>query len=330
VGKTLGIVVWDEDGDGWPDLFFADDGEANRLYRNRPGPASSGRRFVEGALEAGLAYAANGHARAGMGVDTADFENSGVEALAIGNFAREGMALYLPDSPGHYASIASERGLFAPSLSSLTFGVLFCDVDLDGYRDLVTTNGHIDPSGGADPGSSFKQRTLLFHNEPESAADSGAPASPRRRFREMGAEAGPGFQPQIVGRGLAAGDLDGDGDPDLLINVNDGRAMLLRNELTPRRHWLSVTPVGTKSNRDGFGTRIAVTAGGMRQQAWRRSGSSYCSQSDLPVLFGLGNHDRVDKVELTWPDGSVQVLRDVRTDQVLTVREDARTNRLPR
>jgi enediyne biosynthesis protein E4 len=321
MGKTLGIAVWDEDGDGWPDLFFADDGEPDRLFRNRAGPGPGGRRFVEGAIEAGLAYGANGHDRSGMGADTADFENNGVEALAVGNFAREGLALYLPDSPGHYTSAAAERGLFAPSLSSVTFGVLFCDVDMDGYRDLVTTNGHIDPSGGSDPGSSFKQRTLLFHNEPAPLPAAGASGPPRRWFREISAEAGPGLQPRIVGRGLAAGDLDGDGDPDLLITVNDGRAMLLRNDSTPRRHWLSIALIGTKGNRDGFGTRIAVTAGGMRQQAWRRSGSSYCSQSDLPVLFGLGDHDRAEKIELTWPDGSVQVLHDVKADQVLTVKQ---------
>src|SRR4029077_4305700 len=144
VGKTLGIAVWDEDGDGWPALLFTDDGERNRFYLNRSGPGPGGRHFEEQALEAGLAYGVTGKARAGMGVDTADFENNGVEAVAVGNFAREGTALYLPDAPAHYSDVAAERGLFAPSLSSVTFGVLFCDVDLDGYRDLVTTNGHIE------------------------------------------------------------------------------------------------------------------------------------------------------------------------------------------
>ena len=227
VGKSLGIAVWDADGDGWPDLLFTDDGERNRFYLNRPGSGPDGRHFEEQALEAGLAYGLSGKARAGMGVDTADFENNGAEAVAVGNFAREGTALYLPDAPGHYSDAAAERGVLAPSLASVTFGVLFCDVDLDGYRDLITTNGHIEPSDEADgSGITFRQRMLLFHNE----AAPGGPAPARRQFREMGAEAGPAFQQRIVGRGLAAGDLDGDGDPDLLINVNNGPAVLLRND----------------------------------------------------------------------------------------------------
>ena len=198
----------------------------------------------------------------------------------------------------------------------MTFGVLFCDVDLDGYRDLVTTNGHIEPSDEApDTGITFAQRTLLFHNEPAT----GTPE--RRQFREMGAEAGPGFQPRIVGRGLAAGDLDGDGDPDLLISVNNGPARLLRNDLAPHRHWLSLALIGTRCNRDALGTRVVVTAGGIRQQAWRRSGSSFCSQSDPHLLFGLGDHTRAEKVELTWADGTKQILQAVKADRVLTITE---------
>src|SRR5205823_4313693 len=132
----------------------------------------------ERALQMGLAYGASGKARAGMGVDLGDFENNGVQVLAVGNFAREGMALYLPDTPGHYTDAAAEQGLYAPSLASVTFGVLFCDVDLDGYRDLVTTNGHVEPSDEpAGAGITFAQRTLLFHNEP--APD--APGTTRRR-----------------------------------------------------------------------------------------------------------------------------------------------------
>jgi enediyne biosynthesis protein E4 len=315
VGKTLGICVWDADGDGWPDLFVANDGERNRFYLNRP--STHGRHFEEQAVEAGLAYGVTGIARAGMGVDTADFANNGVEAVAVGNFAREGTALFLPDVPGHYSDVAAQRGLFTPSLASVTFGVLFCDVDLDGYRDLITTNGHVDPGDQATgSGITFAQRALLFHNEPAP----GGSAS-QRTFREMGQEAGPAFQTPRVGRGLAAGDLDGDGDPDLLINVNNGRAVLLRNDLTPRRHWLSVALVGTRCNRDALGARVAVTAGGMRQQAWRRGGSSFCSQSDPHLLFGLGDHDHAEKLEIFWPDGAVQTLRVVKADQVIVVKQ---------
>jgi hypothetical protein len=315
VGKTLGIVVWDEDGDGWPDLLLANDGERNRFYLNRPGTGPGGRRFEERALEAGLAYGATGVARAGMGIDSGDYENSGTEAVAVGNFAREGMGFFRPASPGHYVDAAAQFGLFSPSLSFVTFGVLFCDADLDGYRDLIATNGHVEPGDeGTGSGITFLQRSLLFQNVP-------ADQPGRRQFREIGLQAGEPFERPVLGRGMAAGDLDGDGDPDLLVLVNDGPAMLLRNEQTTRRHWLAVLPVGTRSNRDAFGTRIVVTAGGVRQQAWRRSGSSYCSASHVPVLFGLGENDRIDQVELTWPDGKVQTLRDVKAGQILTVKE---------
>jgi hypothetical protein len=317
VGKTLGIAVWDEDGDGWPDLYFTNDGERNRFYTNRPGLGHGGRRFEERALETGLAYGITGRPRAGMGVDTADWENRGVEAIAVGNFSHEGTALFEKDAPGHYTDTAAERGLLAPSLPFVTFGVLFCDLDLDGYRDLIATNGHVDPRYKT-PGSDaeYAQRMLLFHNEPGDAN-----SAAHRRFREIGTEAGPAFARPLVGRGIAAADLDGDGDPDLLVAANGGPALLLRNELSPRRHWLAITPVGTRSSRDAFGTRIVVTTAGMRQQAWRRGGSSFASQSYGPVLFGLGDHDRVDSVELTWPDGRGQVLRDVKADQTLTVRQ---------
>ncbi len=318
-GKTLGIAVWDEDGDGWPDLLLANDGERNRFYRNRPGTAPGTRRFEERGLETGLAYGMTGHARAGMGVDTADIDNSGAEAVAIGNFAREGTALYVRDAPGHYSDLAGEMNVLAPSLASVTFGVLFCDVDLDGYRDLVTTNGHIEPSDETDTGIPFAQRPLLFQNAPAPAA--GNPG--RRSFREVGSQAGPGFQTRRVGRGLAAADLDGDGDPDLLINANGGPAALLRNDLAVRRRWLAILPVGTRCNRDAFGARLVVTAGDMRQQAWRRSGSSFCSQSDGPLLFGLGDHERAQKVEVIWPDGSRQTMGDVKADQLLTIRQSS-------
>jgi hypothetical protein len=316
-GKNLGIAVWDEAGDGWPDLFIANDGERNRFYRNRPGSGPGGHHFEEQALETGLAYGMSGEARAGMGVDTADFENSGVESVAVGNFAREGTALYTRDVPGHYSDAADERGLLTPSLGSVTFGVLFCDVDMDGYRDLVTTNGHVEPVDDPGAGITFAQRMLLFHNEPAA----GGRNAGRRQFREMGAETGAAFQRRIVGRGLAAGDLDGDGDPDLVISVNNGPAVLLRNDLSPRRHWLSFLLIGTRCNRDALGTRVVVTAGGMRQQAWRRGGSSIFSQSDPHLLFGLGDEKQAVTVTIAWPDGTVQTLQNVKADQVVTVRE---------
>jgi enediyne biosynthesis protein E4 len=306
LGKTLGIAVWDENGDGWPDLLFANDGERNLLYRNR-----GDGRFTECGLEAGVAFSPTGMARAGMGIDTADVENNGVESIIIGNLAREGLAFFHPQSSGQYADLAVERGLFEPSLPFVTFGAVFCDYDLDGRKDALLANGNTDRNVellGEE--ISFKQRMLLFHNE-------GA-----GHFREVGEQSGPGLQPRIVGRGIAWGDINNDGDPDFLVTSNNGAPLLLRNDGGNRNHWLWVRAVGTKSNRDGIGTKVVVTVGNTRQQGWIRSGSSFCSASDLKALFGLGSATQADTVTLTWPSGAVQTLRNVKANQVLTVREE--------
>ena len=305
IGKALGVVTWDANGDGWPDLFVTDDGERNLRYINhRDGT------FTEDAVEAGVAFDAAGRARAGMGTDTADDRNDGAEAIAVGNFSQEGFALFRPDSPGHYTDTAADAGLFEPSLPFLSFGVLFCDYDLDGRKDLIVANGHVQESSDyVGEGITFRQRPLLFHNE-----GSG-------HFREVADQSGPGLQTRLLGRGIAWGDIDGDGDPDFLIANNGGAPLLLRNDGGSRNHWLAIRAVGTKSNRDGIGTKVVVTTGGTRQQGWVRSGSSFCSASDLKALFGLGGAAQADKVTLTWPSGAVQTLSGVRANQVLTVRE---------
>ena len=322
IGKALGVVTWDANGDGWPDLFVADDGERNLLYLNRRDGT-----FAESAVEAGVAFNMSGRARAGMGTDTGDYENDGAEAIAVGNFSQEGFALFRPDARGHYTDVAAEAGLFEATLSFLSFGVLFCDYDLDGRKDLIVANGHVQDSAEyVGEGITFRQRPLVFHNEGGG------------HFREVGAQSGPGLQLRILGRGVATGDIEGDGRPDFLIANNGGAPLLLRNEgagggaaarrgAGPRarsgsgNHWLAVRAIGSKSNRDGIGAKVVVTAGNNRQQGWIRSGSSFCSASDLKALFGLGEAQQAEMVTVTWPSGAVQSLRDVRANEVLTVRE---------
>jgi hypothetical protein len=327
-GKALGVVVWDVDDDGWLDFAVANDTVPNWLYRNNRNGT-----FTEVGVEAGIAYANTGQARAGMGIDTADTVNDGREALMIGNNSLEGLGLFRPEpaeaspppsgspAPGgrasHFTDAAEDIGLFEPSMPFSTFGALATDVDLDGFVDLITANGHVNEQVARLGGTiRFEQRMQLFHNEPGDL-----PAS--RRFREIGDASGPGLATPRVGRGLATGDVDGDGDPDLLISANNGPAALLRNEGPPHGHWLAIRPRGVRSNRDGLGTRVTVQVGGRRQTGWVRSGSSYCSESEHVARFGLGEATRVESVRLRWPSGTEQTLNEVKADQLLVVTEPA-------
>src|SRR5205823_5246712 len=186
-----------------------------------------------------------------------------------------------------FTDAAESAGLFQPSVHYLTFGAMFCDVDLDGRKDIITANGHINEAiGRFGTGITYAERMQLFHNEGGG------------RFVEMGRRAGPPFQDAIVGRGLAVGDFDGDGNPDLLVTANNDRAALLRNEGGNRNHWLAIRPRGVKSNRDGLGTRVVLLAAGRKEIGWVRSGSSYCSDSEHVARFGLGQAPQADMVEL--------------------------------
>jgi enediyne biosynthesis protein E4 len=293
--KALGVTMLDVDADGWPDLFVANDTQPNKLYLNQRNGT-----FREGAVRAGVAFSTEGRSRAGMGVDAGDIDGSGQMSLAITNFDNEMVGLYRPQGPGLYEDVAVLAGIGEPSRNRLGFGCVFADLDLDGALDLVVANGHIDDVVRAARGSvGHAQPPLLFLNNGTGT------------FREAAAAVGPDFGRPRVGRGLAYGDFDRDGDVDLLMTTNNGPAVLFRNDQTAGHRSLRLTLVGTQSNRDAIGARVRVFHGGTTQSRLVKGGSSYLSQSELPVTFGLGGRDRVDRIVIDWPNGRTEELAGV-------------------
>jgi enediyne biosynthesis protein E4 len=295
--KSLGVTMIDSDIDGWPDLFVANDTQPNKLYRNlRNGT------FRDVAVEAGLAFSAEGKARAGMGADAGDFDNSGVPGLAVTNFDNEMIALYRPLGRGLFEDVAMKAGVGAPSRNSLGFGCAFADFDLDGDLDLVVANGHIDETVRNIRGKTgYAQPPHLFVNQG------------RGVFRDGAAEAGGDFAQPRVGRGLACADFDRDGDVDLLVTTNNGPAVLFRNDQSSGNRFVRFRLIGTVSNRDAIGATVRVFHGGTSQSRLVKSGGSYLSQSELPLTFGAGARDRLDRVVVSWPNGRTEEFKNVAT-----------------
>jgi hypothetical protein len=293
--KALGVALIDHDQDGWPDIFVANDTQPNKLYRNQ----RSGT-FKDVALEAGVALSEDGKARAGMGVDAADFDNSGRTGLVVTNFEGEMTGLYKAGEAGLYQDVATPAGVGSASRNRLGFGCLFADVDLDGQLDLIVANGHIDDTVRNIRGNvGHAQAPQLFLNQGGGT------------FRDVSSVVGGGFGEPRVGRGLAYGDFDRDGDVDLLITTNNGPAVLLRNDQVAGNRSLRFLLVGTKSNRNAIGATVRIFHGGTSQTRMVKSGSSYLSQSELPVTFGVGRRDRVDRVVVTWPSGRTEEFKNV-------------------
>jgi enediyne biosynthesis protein E4 len=304
--KSLGVAMFDYDQDGWQDLLVANDTQPNKLYKNlRNG------KFKEVAVEAGLAFSTDGKARAGMGVDTGDFENSGKPGVAITNFDNEMIGLYRSASAGTYDDIALPSGLGAASRSTLGFGCAFFDANLDGLLDLAVANGHIDETVRNIRGNvGYAQPPQLFLNQ-----GSG-------KFRDIAREVGGGFETPIVGRGLAYGDFDCDGDLDLLLTTNNGPAYLFRNDQTAGNRSIRFQLVGTKSNRDAIGATVKVFHATQFQSRVVRGGSSYLSQSELPVTFGTGKSEKVERVTIDWPSGAGEEYKDLATGRSYEIIEN--------
>ncbi len=306
--KSLGVALLDFDNDGWLDFFVANDTEPNKLYRNNHDGT-----FTDQGLTAGVAFSEAGTARAGMGVDAADYDGSGRQSIVIGNFTNESMALYHNDGSGLFTDEASKSGIGKMSAQSLTFACFFFDYDLDGLLDIFAANGHVsDDISVVQPNVKYAQPPHLFRNRG------------KKRFEEATAKLGRALQRAVVGRGAAYGDFDNDGDLDLLITANNGPARLLRNENANQNDLLRVRTIGTKSNHDGIGAKLRVkTSKGANLSGMVRTGSSYCSQSELPLTFGLGTPQEgmTLSLEITWPSGHKETVTDIKPNQSVTVQE---------
>ncbi len=259
-----------------------------------------------------MAFSEAGAARAGMGVDAADYDGSGRASLIIGNFSNEMLALYHNEGTGLFIDDAPATTIGQSSLLTLSFSCFFFDYDLDGLLDIFAANGHVaDDIASVQPKVKYAQPPHVFRN------------LGGRKFEEAARRLGPALQKPIVARGAAYADIDNDGDLDLLISVNNGPAMLLRNDGGNRNSWIRVRTIGGPSNRDGIGARVTVTPEGGGTVQWRlvHTGSSYLSQSELPLTFGLGSARKVAKVEVAWPSGHVDSAVGVAANQILTFQE---------
>jgi len=305
--KSLGIALLDYDGDGWPDLLLSNDTQPNKLYRNNGNGT-----FTEKAVLAGVAFSEDGVARAGMGVDAADYDRSGHPSLLITNFSNQMLSLYHNEGTGLFVDEAPQSDIGRASLLTLGFGCFFFDYDLDGWPDIFVANGHIDPD------IQHVQANVKYAMPPHLFRNLG-----KGNFEEVTKSLGAAFDTPRVARGAAYADVYNDGRLDILMATNGGPPALFRNEATgaAANRSLRVKLIGTKSNRDGIGATIRVTAEGGTETQMMRSGSSYLSASELVVTFGLGQQDKAERVEILWPSRQVDHLTNVAAGQTIVVTE---------
>ena len=311
--KSLGVTIVDLDMDGWPDVLLANDTQPNKLYHNLKNGT-----FQEEGVRSGIAYSEDGVARGARGVDSADYDDSGRPGIAIGNFTGQMIGLYHNEGNGLFVDEAPQSSVGRASLLSLAFGLFFFDYDLDGHPDLFVANGHIeDQIEKIQPRVKYRQVPHLFHN------------LGNRRFEDVATAAG--LDRPMVGRGAAYGDIENNGALDILLTTNGGPAVLYRNQYNGANHALKIrTQGGAKSNRDGIGTRVRLhTSTGWQWQVVK-TGSSYCSQSELPLTFGLGTAALADSIEVYWPSGTKETLTNVAAEQFITLKEgEGITARVP-
>jgi hypothetical protein len=314
MGKALGVVTCDLERDGWIDVIVANDTVQNFLFHNR-----GGGQFEEVGVESGIAFDRDGKARGAMGIDVAEYRDGKI-GIAIGNFANEMTGFYVNqgDSRLFFADKAIAEGIGPPSQLLLKFGVFFFDYDLDGRPDVLSANGHLEEDiSKVQASQTYAQRPQLFWN---------CGAQRRIAFVEVKSEhAGSDLFGPLVGRGAAYGDIDNDGDLDVLITANGGRPRLLRNDGGNSNHWLRVVLEGdgTRTNRSAIGAVVELKAGDRTQRQELIGGRSYLSQPELVLTFGLGDASEIDELTVSWPGGSKQSLAHVPADQVLKIRQQS-------
>jgi hypothetical protein len=306
--KTMGIAVLDYDNDGWPDLLFSNDTQPNKLYRNNGNGT-----FSEKGVIAGIAFSEDGVARAGMGVDAADYDHSGYPSVMITNFSNQMLSLYHNEGKGLFVDEAPQSAIGRATLLTLGFGCFFFDYDLDGWPDIFIANGHIDPE------IQRVQANVKYAMPPHLFRNLG-----KGKFEEVTNSMGAAFVTPRVGRGAAYADIYNHGRLDLLLSTNGGPAYLFRNEAqaaSTTNRSVRLKLVGTKSNRDGIGAVVRLSSGVDSQTQMLRSGSSYLSSSELILTFGLAQRDKADTIEIRWPSGQVDHLSNVAAGQTITATE---------
>ncbi len=304
--KSLGIAVADVNGDGWPDLVIANDTQPNKLYVNKANGT-----FSENGVSSGIAFSEDGVARAGMGVDAVDYDRSGRPSILIGNFSNQMMALYHNEGNTLFVDEAPRSEVGRKSLLTLGFSCFFFDYDNDGWPDIFVANGHIENEiEKIQKRVKYAQPSHLFRNQGKG------------QFTEVTGDVGTALGMARVARGAAYADIDNDGDLDLLISSNHSPAILLRNDGGTNKS-LRVKLAGSKSNRDGIGAVVSLTAGSDKQTQMLRSGSGYLSASELVLTFGLAQHTQADDIDIRWPSGQVDHLKNVAAGETIVVKEGA-------
>jgi len=320
LGKALGIVFTDLDGDHWVDALVANDTARNFAYLNQRNG-----KFREMGEKVGIAFGTSGTARSGMGIDIADFRNDGTFGVAIGNFAGESTAFFVTKKNSRqqisqnelsYTDEAGPCGIAEETFIHLTFGVVFWDYDLDGRMDLLLANGHVDATIDAvEGGQTYAQEPMLFWN------CHGLEAVNVDFVTTKPEHMGPDLFRPLVGRGLAIGDLDGDHDVDVVLTSNGGPVRLLRNDQQLGHHWLRLQLVGKKTSRDAVGTLVEVTADGRTMRQHLSPTRSYFAQCEPVLTFGLGKCTKVDRIRVVWPGGQEQLVETDGVDRVLTIEQ---------